>query len=85
MKLSVSQSARRCACGARNRGTPRGKNGSIYEDEKGMNEEEKGEETFPAKVGNGYRVIVPAKVRRRLGLERGDRVRIKVWKEVAEG
>jgi len=40
--------------------------------------EKENEETFLAKVGQGYRVTIPLPVREWLGLKRGDIVRVRI-------
>jgi len=50
-----------------------------------MSENERGEETFLAKIYKGWRVTIYEPVRDSLGLELGDRVRITIRKDEAKG
>ena len=50
-----------------------------------MSGDERGGETFLAKVYKGYRVTIYEQVREILGLEVGDRVRVTIRKEETKG
>jgi len=50
-----------------------------------MSEDERGGETFLAKVYTGWRVTIYEPVRESLGLKMGDRVRVTIQKDEAEG
>jgi len=50
-----------------------------------MSGDKRGEETFLAKVYKGWRVTIYEPIRESLGLEIGDRVRLTIRKDEAEG
>ncbi len=50
-----------------------------------MSGDERGGETFLAKVYTGWRVTIYEQVRESLGLEIGDRVRVTIRKEKGDG
>ena len=49
-----------------------------------MSGDERGEETFLAKVNKWYRVTIYENIRESLGLEVGDRVRVTIRKDEAK-